>query len=129
VIGLRGWVLVLAGTSFAVGLAGGVWLSARLLRPEPERGPFADYRELLVDRFELSEARADALDVVLAHYAADLEEIKDRHMADYMSAMEPELAERGRYYRDLVRNEVLPEGQRARFESPEFAGVWAPARP
>ena len=44
-IGLRGWVLVLAGTSFAVGIAGGVWLSAMFFRPAPERGPFADYRE------------------------------------------------------------------------------------
>ena len=128
-IGLRGWVLVLAGTSFAVGIAGGVWLSALFFRPAPERGPFADYRDLLVERFDLSSARTEALEVVLASYAKDLEEIKDRHMADYMSAMEPELAERGRYYRDLIRNEVLPENQRSRFEGPEFVGVWAPARP
>ena len=53
---------------------------------------------------------------MLANYEAELAGIKDTHMADYMSSIEPELRERGRYYRGLVRDRVLPEGQRAAFD-------------
>ena len=125
----RVWVLVLALVTFALGLGTGFLISARSIRPTPERGPFADYRELLVSTFDLSERRADALAEVLAAYEKDIEEIKDRHMAGYMSAMEPELRERGRYYRDLIQNRVLPEARRDEFESEAFVRSWPSKKP
>ena len=126
---LRLWVLVLALVSFAVGLATGFYVSARNYPVPGERGPFADYRDLLVGTFDLSKRRANALADVLAAYEKDIEEIKDRHMAGYMSAMEPELREKGRYYRDLIRNRVLPEERRPEFDGEAFVQQWSAQRP
>jgi hypothetical protein len=128
VTSLRLWILILALVCFAVGLASGLWVSSQSFRPVPERGPFADYRELLVETFDLSPRRAAALADVLAAYEKEIEEIKDRHMAGYMSAMEPELREKGRYYRDLIQHRVLPENQRAEFESDLYVQNW-PSKP
>ena len=47
----------------------------------------------------LAERRAP-LRAILDEYSHDLERIKDRHMADYMSSMEPDLSKLGRAYRD-----------------------------
>jgi len=116
--GLRGWIAVLAIACLAAGAGGGV-LAARSLAPReaPARaGTFAEYETLMAGQFALSTDRREALRAVLASYEADLARIKDRHMADYMSSIEPELRERGRFYRDLVRDRVLPEGQRAEFD-------------
>jgi hypothetical protein len=117
-IGLRGSIALLAIACLAAGAGGGV-LAARSLAPRevPVReGTFADYEARLAQTFELSAERRDALHAVLASYESDLARIKDRHMADYLSSIEPELRERGRFYRELVRDRVLPEAHRAEFE-------------
>lgn len=126
---LRLWILVFALVCFAVGLATGLWVSSQSFRPVPERGPFADYGDLLVETFDLAPRRAKALAEVLAAYQQEIEEIKDRHMAGYMSAMEPELREKGRYYRDLIQNQVLPEDQREKFDSDAFVQHWPTKQP
>jgi hypothetical protein len=116
VTNLRLWISILACVAFALGLGSGLWLSASLFRPAPERGPFADYEQMLVRTFDLSPERARLLGVVLASYDRELQAIKDRHTADYMSAMEPELRARGLYYTRLIQEKVLPERERAEFE-------------
>lgn len=113
---LRFWVLLLALTSFAIGLAGGTGIAVSLQRPAPDAGPFADYERKLVDTFDLSPERAHLLRVILANYDHEIEEIKDSHMAAYTSAMEPELLECGRKYRNLILNRVVPESQRPEIE-------------
>src|SRR5690606_1629518 len=98
--GLRGWIAVLAIARPPAGAGGGV-LAARSLAPReaPARaGTFAEYEALMAGQFALSTDRREALRAVLASYEADLARIKDRHMADYMSSIEPELRERGRFY-------------------------------
>lgn len=112
---LRLWVLVLALTSFAAGAGLGVWGTASRLSGEPPRSTFADYEQLLAQRFELSPERRKLLSHVLESYEQDIREIQDRRSAELMSSMEPELAERGRYYRSLIQDNVLPERQRAEF--------------
>jgi hypothetical protein len=116
---LRLWILILGITCFALGTAAGM-LAAPWLAPVAagarEAQPFADYERLLVERFDLSKERATGLRDLLAHYHADIERIKDAHMADYMSAMEPELRERGDLYRERIRDKVLPETARAEFD-------------
>lgn len=109
---LRFWVLLLALTSFAIGLAAGTGIAVGLQRPAPVAGPFADYERKLVGTLDLSPERARLLRVILASYDRAIEEIKDQHMAAYTSAMEPELVEKGRYYQDLILNRVVPESQR-----------------
>jgi uncharacterized membrane protein len=113
---LRFWVLVLVFTSFAIGLASGAGVAMLVQKPAPDAGPFADYERRLVERFQLPPERARLLRVVLASYNQEIEEIKDRHMADYTSAMEPELMKTGRQYRDLILNRVIPHSQRSELE-------------
>jgi len=115
---LRLWIAVMAVACLAAGAGGGV-LAARSLAPSeaPRReGTFAEYEARMAEEFALSPERREVLHAVLASYAAELAGIKDTHMADYMSSIEPELRERGRYYRGLVRDRVLPEDQRAAFD-------------
>lgn len=114
---LRAWIVVLVVIAFAAGAGFGVWITARELgREAAPAGPFSAYEELLAERFELSPERRRLLHSVLDAYAKDVEEIKDRRAAESMSAMEPELIERGRYYRRLIHTKVLPETRRAEFD-------------
>ena len=46
----------------------------------------------------------------------DLERIRDRHTADLLSAMEPELREKGREYASLLRDELIPADRRSEFD-------------
>jgi hypothetical protein len=113
---LRAWVLILAVVCFGAGLAAGVLSTATRLRAEPTPGPFDAYRARLVETFGLSPERDKALRTVLAAYQKDIEELQSRHGAEILAAMEPDLRERGRYYRDLIQDKVLPEEQRPLFE-------------
>jgi hypothetical protein len=122
---LRFWVLVLVFTSFAVGLASGTGLAVLFRQPAPDSRPFADYERMLVARFDLPPERARVLRVILASYHQEIEEIKDRHMADYTSAMEPELLEKGRKYRSLILSRVIPQSQRSELDE-TLLGAIAP---
>ncbi len=113
---LKLWIAILALISFAAGAGSGIWITARTLKNEAPAGAFGDYEELLARRFSLSPDRRRCLHAVLDAYRRDIDEIKDRHAAESMSAMEPELRERGQYYRGLLQQKVLPESQRAEFE-------------
>lgn len=115
---LRIWVVILTLTAFLAGLACGPFVSRRFLEPAPAAadGPFAEYERLMAQTFHLPPERAEPLRALLDQYRRDIESIKDRHLADYMSAMEPELSELGRKYRELIRDRVLPEAQRPEFD-------------
>ncbi|MBI5362164.1 MAG: hypothetical protein HZA53_03230 [Planctomycetes bacterium] len=117
---LRIWALILALTAFAAGIGVGVWAAARRFHPETADGPFSDYEAMLARRFDLAPERRRLLHSVLDAYRRDVEEIRGRSEAQSMSAMEPELTERGRYYRNLIQDKVLPETQRAEFERLAF---------
>jgi hypothetical protein len=126
---LRLWAAILALVAFVAGAAMG-WLTAvGWNRPPPTRGPFADYEQRLVDTFQLDEERARLLRVVLSNYAKDIEEIKDRHMAEFMSGMEPELREKGRYYDGLIHDKVLPENKRSEFDTLALGTPWSAPPP
>lgn len=115
---LRGWILILALTSAAAG-AGGGFLLATWLHPRVDPAPsgaFPDYEELMARTFRLSDARREVLRIVLESYRADVERIKDGRMADYMVSIEPDLRRVGDTYRDMIRDRVLPESQRADFD-------------
>jgi len=125
---VRLWATILTVVAFIAGGAAGWLLAAGGNRPAPSRGLFSDYQQMLVDKFQLSAERARLLHVVLANYEKDIAEIKDRHMADITSGMEPELAEKGRYYKDLIHDKVLPENQRAQFDALALGIPWTPVR-
>jgi hypothetical protein len=115
---LRLWVSVLALTAFLAGLACGPLIMAWFFPQERAiaSGPFADYERMLVREFQLEAERSEPLHAILEQYRRDLESIKDRHMADYMSAMESELRDLGRACREEIRDNVLPPDRRAEFD-------------
>jgi hypothetical protein len=115
---LRLWVGILTLTAFLAGLACGPFASTWLVpaKTATDATPFPDYERMLVDTFHLGPDRREPLRTLLGEYRREIERIKDRHMADYMSAMEPELREKGLHYRDLIRNKVLPEPSRPEFD-------------
>jgi hypothetical protein len=122
---LRGWILLLAGMFFLSGLACGVLLTLVMRPAEPPQGPFADYRELLAAEFELSAERRRGLAGILERYQRELEVLQGRQAA----AIEPELRRLGLQYRDLIRDYVLPESERARFDALAAAQPWPSAAP
>jgi hypothetical protein len=117
VTNLRLWAVLLALVAFLAGVATGPWVSAWFIPPAQAAatGPFEEYERALCDTFQLSPERRVPLRAILDEYGRDLERIKDRHMADYMSAMEPDLSKLGRAYREEIRDKVLPESQRPEF--------------
>jgi hypothetical protein len=129
VTSLRLWAVILAIVAFLAGGGTGWLLAASANRPVRARGPFSDYEQKLVDTFRLSDERTALLRVVLASYEKDIGEIKDRHMAEVTSGMEAELAERGRYYRDLIHDKVLPETKRSEFDALAIGTPWTTVRP
>ena len=106
---LKLWILLLTGTAFLAGSAGGV-LAGHGLAPEPPRPrPYAAYEELLLARFEIADDRARALRAILELYHRDVEELRSRHMGE----LEPELLRAGATCRDRIQRYVLTESQRA----------------
>lgn len=115
---LRLWVAILTLTAFLAGLACGPFLARPFVGPvrAAAEGPFDEYERQVVATFRLAPERREPLHAVLEQYRRDVESIKDRHLADYMSAMEPELAELGRRYRAQIRDRVLPVEARPEFD-------------
>ena len=107
----RLWILILVLTSFLAGGAGGVLLGLELSPPTPVPGAFSDFEQLMVERFELSGERANGLRVVLDQYQRRIDRLKARNDI----ALEPELAKLGLTFRGVVRDTVLPAGQRDKF--------------
>lgn len=110
---IRGWVLAFGALSFLIGTAVGMMLSL------DERGapqsPLAAYGRRLELEYGLQSERAEALAVVLASYEEELESVRARHLPEYHSAMEPELAALGERYGAIIRDRVLPPGARRGF--------------
>lgn len=113
---LRGWIALLALTTFLAGGAAGILYARERFAPAPPKGPFADYQRLFDEHFELDPERQRILAGLLRNYRDDVERIRDRHTAQFLSAMEPELRERGLRYRNLIRDELLRPEQRAEFD-------------
>lgn len=112
----RAWILLLAGVAFLAGLAAGVlWMESER-RPQPTPGAFASYEELLADRLALPPERQRLLHELLRNYHHDALAIRDRYIANSMSAMEPELRELGERYTNLIRGKLLTPEQRTEFD-------------
>jgi hypothetical protein len=105
---VRGWIALLATTSFLAGTASGVLLSEGLREPPPESGPFSTYRRMLVERFELDPERESLLADLLWHYHRRIEDLK------FETARE-ELARLGEEYRAEVRR-IIPPARQAEFD-------------
>ena len=78
-------------------------------------GPLAEYEALLVERFELSPERARCLRVLLASYEREVEELRSQRLLETDLSPGPEIAMKSQEYDRLIREKVLPPGQRAEF--------------
>jgi hypothetical protein len=125
---LRLWIALLALVSFSAGGAAGTLVAAKVFRPTPATGPFTEYERELCRTFDLSPERAALLHVLITGYQRDIERIQSTHMAHTLSAMEPELASSGRWYREQIRDKVLPPGKQAAFDGPDLVATWTPPR-
>lgn len=110
---LKGWILLLALISCLSGVAGGVLLGLRLAPAQESRRAFADYEDLLADRFELPPDRRRALRIILDYYQRELDALGARHQTPEMQA---ELDALGARCTDWIRNKVLPEERRPLFD-------------
>ena len=120
---LRLWIAILALACFGAGTGFGFQLSLRMHPRQLAGGPLEDYQRQFSAQFQLSPERTRLLGQLLANYAAEIENLKQARLARSMSEMEGDLQSLGREYHDLIRNHVLPPGQRPDFD--ELA-AWSP---
>jgi hypothetical protein len=106
----RFWILVLAVTTFSVGLASGLLLSSRASTPEP--GPFGSFEQRMTETFHLEPERVRNLRYVLQNYQAEIDALKERNIA----VLDDELVRIGLRHRDLIRTWVIPERHRQEYD-------------
>lgn len=106
----RFWVLLLALTTFAVGLASGLLLSSRANPREP--GPYQAFEQRMTETFHLDSERVRNLRYVLQNYQAEIEALKERNIA----GLDDELVRIGTRHRDLIRTWVIPERHRQEYD-------------
>ncbi|MEO0650294.1 MAG: hypothetical protein AAFZ65_06415 [Planctomycetota bacterium] len=111
--GLRGWILLLAGVSFLAGIPVGALIAGPDARGVDGGGAFDDYDRLLSDEFDLTPDRRRALRVILADYEDALDEIRSRQLDHF----EDDVLRAGRLCRDRIRNVLIPEPDRPRFDA------------
>lgn len=122
---LRLWIAVLALTCFGAGVGLGLYVERSVRAEHP---PGDDYEALFVREFDLSPERRRLFEELMSHYKREVEEVRQRALADSLDRIEQELGALGRRYRDWVRNRVLPEDQRPRFDALSRAIAWQPPR-
>jgi hypothetical protein len=94
------------------GFAGGLLAARVWAGPGEPSGAFAHFRSAFAREFDLGPDRRRALASVLDAYQAHLEQLQARGLA----ALEPELARLQQQLSELLRNKVLPEASRERYD-------------
>ncbi|MBM3975522.1 MAG: hypothetical protein FJ299_00855 [Planctomycetes bacterium] len=110
---LRGWIVLLAATSFLAGVAAGVIFGLEVAPAPPERGPFDEYQARLGRAFQLDREQQRVLALRLDQYRREIEAVQSK----YMPGMEAELVKAGLGCRDYIRDRVLPPAERKRFDT------------
>ena len=101
---MRVWSAALAGSWFLVGLGVGLAVS----RQTPSPSPLAGYADALSEQFELTGRRRRVLNQLLDEYESRQREIRDRHQAATLDAMEPDFRALSAEFDDKIRNRILP---------------------
>jgi hypothetical protein len=114
--GTRLWLLLFAVVAFLAGFGSGLYASERAHRADEQVGAFGPFEQAFVQEFELDPERQRLLAQLLDHYNREAEAILARHAARNHMEMEPELRRAGLEYRALVRDRLLPESQRPKFD-------------
>lgn len=113
---LRFWIIVGSVTWFISGLAAGLLISGAFQKPAPDSSPVEHYTSRMISEFDMKPERARLFRLMMAEYQGEIERVKEQHMAQQASEMEPELRRLGQRYSDLVWDRVLSDSQRAQFD-------------
>ena len=109
---VRLWIVVLSGAWFLAGLSAGLFVSGA----ERSASPLAGYADAFAEEFQLDEKHRRVLVQVLDSYATERQSIRARHEADTRDAMEPDLRVLDERVQRILREQILPPDQRARFD-------------
>ena len=112
----RLWILILVGVAFLAGAGTGFVLAERSRQETLPTTPFAGFERAFVQEFRLDPERQRLLAGLLDHYNRETRAIQDRYAAEYHNLMEDELRLAGLEYRGLIRDQLLPEEQRPKFD-------------
>jgi hypothetical protein len=113
---VRFWTLILASVAFLAGLGSGMLFAEKAHRQAQLAGTFGEFERAFVQEFQLDLERQQLLAQALDHYNRETQAIEDRYAAEYHIRMEPELRAAGLEYRTLIREQLLPEDQRPKFD-------------
>jgi len=112
----RLWILILTLVSFLGGIGTGLIVAERSHQGTLAQRPGGEFEKAFAGEFELDPNRQRLLAGLLDHYNSEVQAIEDRYAAEYHMKMEPELRSAGLEYRALVRDLLLPEEQRPKFD-------------
>ena len=126
---LRLWIASLAATSFLAGGAGGLLLGGTGRAEIRGAEPFEDYQRMFLARFDLSPERTWLFSELIRNYDRDIEDLRQTALENSMAELTPELNRLGNRYRDMIRNNVLPEDQRPEFDRLALATAWPDSDP
>ena len=114
---VRLWVSLASIVWFVSGISLGLLGSEIWRKDPPELGAIEHYTERMVEEFEIEPERATLFRLLMKGYQEEKDRIKAQHMAAQRTAMEPELEKLGARYTQLIRDKVLPESKRAKFDA------------
>lgn len=117
----RLWVLILFAVAFLAGGGAGFVLAERARGEVATPTPFGEFERAFVQEFELDPERQRLLAGLLDHYNREAQAVGDRYAADFRASkegagMELELQSAGLEYRGLIRDQLLPDDQRPKFD-------------
>lgn len=113
---LRFWIIIGSVTWFISGLAAGLLMSGALHESVPDPSPVEHYTSRMISEFDMKPERARLFRLMMADYQGEIERVKEQHMAQQASEMEPELRRLGQRYNELIRDRVLSQAQQAQFD-------------
>ncbi len=112
----RLWILLLTLVAFLAGTGSGLFLAERGARQERLQTEFGEFERAFVSEFSLDPDRQRLLAGLLDHYNREKQQIKDHYASLNLQEMEPDLRRVGLEYRSHLRDRLLPESQRPKFD-------------
>lgn len=109
----RLWTVVLAAAWFLSGFGAGHLVASRGADAAPAHARYADE---LCEAFDLQGLRRSALLDLLDQREVQRAEVRRRHEAETLAAMEPDLRRIDLETERTIRNTIIPPSQRAEFD-------------
>ena len=112
----RFWILIASVIWFVSGVVVGLTAAGVWKQDLPEPSPVEHYTARMISEFGMKPERAQLFRELMAEYQEEIEDVREQHMAQQASSMEPEMARLGSRYTELIRDRVLTQVQREQFD-------------